>query len=157
MAKVVHQLKLAWLKGMESLGTSASNLASSAKLKVQEINLETRRREILTEFSMTAIDLWRKGEKLPEALERLLCELSELEEKQSVLRAQKYASVEAKDSEAEGESPAEDGQTGEGETPTQEAVMVETEGEPAATPEAQNAQQDEGAKPSYVEGDGANS
>lgn len=94
MAKWVNQLKLAWLKGMEVLGTSASNLASNAKHKVAEINLETRRREILTEFSIKAFDLWQKGETLPEPLSAMLQELSEVDERLSVLKAQKYAPVE---------------------------------------------------------------
>lgn len=94
MAKWTKQLKLAWLKGMEVLGTSASNLASNAKHKVAEINLETRRREILTEFSIQAFDLWQKGETLPGSLSAMLQELSEVDERLSVLKAQKYAPVE---------------------------------------------------------------
>lgn len=94
MAKWTNQVKLAWLKGVEVVGTSASNLASNAKHRVAEINLETRRREILTEFSLLAFDMWQKGEKMPEPLDAMLKELSELDERLSVLRAQKYAAVE---------------------------------------------------------------
>ena len=91
--KWMNRLKLTWLKGMEMLGTAASNLVNNAKHKVAEINLETRRREISTEVSMLAFDMWQKGEKLPEPLEALLRELSDLDERLSVLRAQKYAHV----------------------------------------------------------------
>lgn len=100
---VINRMKLAWLKGMEKLGTAASNLASNAKFKAQEIKYETRRREILTEFSMNAFDLWQKGEKLPEPLDAMLRELSELNEKLSALRALKYAAVE-QSVETEGEA-----------------------------------------------------
>lgn len=100
---VINRMKLAWLKSMEKLGTAASNLASNAKFKAQEIKYETRRREILTEFSMNAFDLWQKGEKLPEPLDAMLRELSELNEKLSALRALKYAAVE-QSVEAEGEA-----------------------------------------------------
>lgn len=87
------KVRLTFLRGMEALGTTASNLASNAKLKAAEINLENRRREILTNFSLRAFEMWQKGEKLPGALSEMLSELSDIEDKLSVLRAQKYAKV----------------------------------------------------------------
>ncbi|HNW86496.1 MAG TPA: hypothetical protein PLP25_02315 [Candidatus Limiplasma sp.] len=89
------KVRIALFKGMEAIGTSASNLASNAKLKVNEINLETRRREILTDFSLQAFDLWQNGTQLPEPLDALFQELSEIEARLSVLRAQKYGKVAA--------------------------------------------------------------
>lgn len=89
------KVKIAVLKGMEVVGTSASNMASNAKLKVNEINLENKRREILTNFSLQAFELWQKGVPLPEPLAAMLSELSEIEDRLSVLRAQKYAKVPA--------------------------------------------------------------
>lgn len=89
------KVKIAVLKGMEAVGTSASNMASNAKLKVNEINLENKRREILTNFSLQAFELWQKGVPLPDPLSAMLAELSEIEDRLSVLRAQKYAKVPA--------------------------------------------------------------
>ena len=89
------RVKITFLKGMEALGTSASNLASNAKLKVIEINLQNRRREILTDFSLQAFELWQKGVQLPDTLSEMLKELSDIEERLTVLRAQKYAKVAA--------------------------------------------------------------
>lgn len=89
------KVKIAVLKGMEAVGTSASNMASNAKLKVNEINLENKRREILTNFSLQAFELWQKGVPLPDPLAAMLAELSEIEDRLSVLRAQKYAKVPA--------------------------------------------------------------
>ena len=93
MANFSSRVKLTVLKGMEALGTTASNLASNAKLKVNEINLENRRREILTNFSLQAFELWQKGVELPAPLAEMLEELSDTEARLSVLRAQKYAKV----------------------------------------------------------------
>jgi hypothetical protein len=87
------RVKITLLKGMEVIGTSASNLASTAKLRVNEINLETRRREILTDFSLQAFELWQKGVQLPDSLSEMLTELSDIEYRLSVLHAQKYAKV----------------------------------------------------------------
>ena len=93
MKSFSSKVKITLLKGMEALGTTASNLASNAKLKVNEINLETRRREILTDFSLQAFELWQKGVQLPPSLSEMLTELSDIESRLSVLRAQKYAKV----------------------------------------------------------------
>ena len=93
MARFINKVKLAWLKGVEVIGTSASNLASSAKFKLAEINLETRRREVMAEFTQKAYDLWQKGTQLPEPLSAMLQEASELDERLSLLRAQRYAAV----------------------------------------------------------------
>lgn len=87
------RIRLTFLKLMESVGTTASNMASNAKLQANEINLENRRREILTNFSLRAFELWQKGVPLPDSLSEMLQELSDIEDRLSVLRAQKYAKV----------------------------------------------------------------
>ena len=97
MAGIGNQMKLALLKGMEAIGKSASGMANNAQQKLAEINLETRRREILSEFPMRAFDLWQKGTELPAPLGGMLAELSDLDERLSVLRAQRYAKVESKE------------------------------------------------------------
>ena len=109
MSRLTRNLRITVLKGMEALGTSASNLASNAKQKVVEINLETRRREILTDFSLQAFELWQKGVQLPESLSAMLTELSDIEGRLSILRAEKYAKVNGGNNgggEGNGEAPA---------------------------------------------------
>jgi len=122
------KVRIALFKGMEAIGTSASNLASNAKLKVNEINLENRRREILTDFSLQAFELWQNGTQLPAPLDSLFQELSEIEERLSVLRAQKYGKVAAEPS-AESKS-AEDKATAEDEPEPVECSVDTAEGEP---------------------------
>lgn len=121
MAKIGNQFKLAWLKGMEAIGRGASNLASNAHIKVNEINLETRRRELLSEFPLRAHDLWQKGVDLPDPLGTMMAELNELDEKLSVLRAQRYARVEAASGDKSAEAVAD------------EADAVEADGEASET------------------------
>lgn len=138
MAKFGNQVKLAWLKGMEAIGKGASSLASNAHLKVTEINLETRRREILSEFPLRAHDLWQKGVALPDPLGDMMAELNELDEKLSVLRAQRYARVEATDTDgaADGaeQSDAAASESAEQATDGDAEAAAETEG---ATDEAE--------------------
>lgn len=111
MAGLGNKFKLTVLKGMEAIGQSASNLASNAQQKLQELNLETQRREILSDFPLRAYDLWQKGETMPEPLDKMMKELSELDERLGVLRAQRYAKVEG----AEGGEAADDGADNSGE------------------------------------------
>ena len=94
------RIKLAFLRIMEALGTTASHWARSAKLRVQEINLEARRHEILTGASLQAFELWHNGVKLPKELADMFKELSALDDKLSIVRAQKYAKVKVEDDEA---------------------------------------------------------
>ena len=101
MASLGNNLKVAFLRGLESVGRGASNMASNAHQKLNEINLETRRRELLSEIPVRALDLWQQGEPMPQPLGEMLRELSELDEELTVLRAQRYARVET-------ESPTQD-------------------------------------------------
>ena len=105
------RIKIAFLNIMQALGSAASHMASSAKLRVAEINLQSRRHEILSEFSLQAFEMWHNGVKLPEELSSLFVELSEIDDKLSILRAQKYAKVKVEPEEAleqcEAASPAE--------------------------------------------------
>lgn len=148
MAGLGNRVKLAWLKGMEAVGKGASNMASTAHQKVAEINLETRRREILSEFPMRAFDLWQKGVELPDPLGGMMAELSELDERLSVLRAQRYARIEGQEREngagaGEENAPAAAQAAGEdeadGEAPAQipESTLMEAAhfGEPEAEAE----------------------
>ena len=94
MASLGNNLKVAFLRGLEAVGRGASNMASNAHQKLNEINLETRRRELLSEIPVRALDLWQQGEPMPQPLGEMLRELSELDEGLTVLRAQRYARVE---------------------------------------------------------------
>ena len=91
--KFSSRIKIAFLNIMQAMGAAASHLASNAKLRVNEINLESRRHEILTEFSLQAFEMWHNGVKLPQKLSDMFTELSEIDDKLSILRAQKFAKV----------------------------------------------------------------
>lgn len=83
-----ENVKTAILKGIEALGKGASSLAEGAQKKLDEINLETRRREILNEIPKCVNELYQQGIELPEQLMGLLTELAELDEKLEILRPQ---------------------------------------------------------------------
>lgn len=93
MAEIKKSLKGIWLKSMEAISNTASNIASNTKYKVDEMNIVNRRREILSDFGAQAYELWQKGEKFPETLDVLLKELSELDEALNAIRIEKLAGV----------------------------------------------------------------
>lgn len=146
MSSFTRKARITFLKGMEVLGTTASTLASNAKLKVNEINLETRRREILTSFSLQAFELWQKGVPLPEPLSDMLTELSDIEGRLSVLRAQKYAKVADQPSSPDkaANTPAPDGD------PVEAAPTIDDALPPAAEEIALDAQSTPDAAPAIA-------
>ena len=110
MAALGNNVKMAFFKGLEALGKGASNMATNAHQKLNEINLETRRRELLSEIPVRALDLWQQGEPMPQPLGDMLSELSSLDEQLTVLRAQRYARVEAEGDVPEGDDSAPEGE-----------------------------------------------
>ena len=83
-----NNVKTAFLKGLEALGKTASNLSEAAQQKLSEMNLDTRRREVLAEIPKCVMQLWKEGVEMPEPLTALLNELTELEEKLAAMRPQ---------------------------------------------------------------------
>ena len=81
MAQFGNKVKLTVLKGMEAIGQGASNLASNAQQRLQELNLDNQRRELLNAFPLKAYELWQKGESLPQPLEEMLKELKDVDER----------------------------------------------------------------------------
>lgn len=107
MADVLGTLKKTWLKGMEVVGNAASNIASNTKQKVSEMNMENRRREILSDFGLIAYEMWQKGTAFPKELEDQLTELSRLDEELNALRAQRFKGVEQSEADAPQDDDAE--------------------------------------------------
>ena len=72
MASLGNNLKVAFLRGLEAVGRGASNMASNAHQKLNEINLETRRRELLSadELSEAPADELPAGEEAADEMEQ---------------------------------------------------------------------------------------
>lgn len=141
--KISSRIRIALLNLMEAIGAAASHMASNAKVRAAEINLQSRRHEILTEFSLQAFEMWHNGVKLPRELSDMFVELSSIDDKLSVLRAQKYVEVKV---ECEVEGP-------EGEEPVAAECTVEMPAEekaaqPAETPPAESQETPKKPRPS---------
>lgn len=93
MSDIMKGFKNAWMKGMEVIGDTASNIANNTKYKVQEMNLINRRNEILSDFGAQAYTLWQQGEQFPPVLQKQLEELNRVDGQLSDLRAERLAYV----------------------------------------------------------------
>lgn len=121
MAEIGKSLKGIWLKSMEAISNTASNIASNTKYKVDEMNIVNRRREILSSFGAQCYEMWQKGEHFPENLEAQLQELSKLDEALNAIRVEKVAGVQNEDHPAEKTEPAENEEAAEDENGQEKA------------------------------------
>ena len=93
MPELSKSLKGIWLKSMQAISNTASNIASNTKYKVDEMNIVNRRRDILSNFGSQAYEMWQKGVVFPEPLQSLLAELCELDEQLNAIRTEKLAGI----------------------------------------------------------------
>lgn len=89
------------LKCVQAIGQKASGMASDAQEKLNEINLDSRRREIMANFPLVAMNLWQEGAEFPEELSAMLEELAEIDSKLTLMRALKYAQIDEEEAEQE--------------------------------------------------------
>ena len=107
MAEFGSNLKNIWMRGMEAIGNTASNIASNTRFKVDEMNLVNRRGEILKDFGAKAYALWQKGAHFPEELEEQLQELGKIDEQLNDLRAEHFAGIKPQGEKSSSEVPPE--------------------------------------------------
>jgi len=60
------------LQGVKAVNSAANSVASTTRYKVDELNLQNRRKELLSAASDLAYTLWKGGEALPESLGSIL-------------------------------------------------------------------------------------
>lgn len=87
MANLGNNVKTAFFKSLEALGDAASSVGVSAKQKLSEMRLVSRRDELRKEIPALVLKLWKEGAQLPEELTALLTELSDLEEQLAAQQA----------------------------------------------------------------------
>lgn len=85
MANLGNNVKTAFLKGLEALGDAAASIGTSAKQKLSEMHLASRRDDLRKEIPALVMKLWKEGAQLPEELTSLLAEFSDLEEQLAAL------------------------------------------------------------------------
>ena len=84
-------VKSLFSKGMEAVGNAASTLASTTRFKVDELNLNNRKSEILRGFGARAYEMWKQGAQFPAELVTLLEQVAEADAELDRLRAERAA------------------------------------------------------------------
>ncbi len=85
------RFKSLWIKGMKVVGNTAASIANNTRYKVDEVTIQNRRREVLNDLAHKAYALWLKGEQFPEAMNKMLEEMKNLDEQLNDIRAERYA------------------------------------------------------------------
>ena len=80
MADIGENIKTFMKKGLEAIESTANSIAETTRQKVDEINLQNRKNEVMCGLSQKLYDLWLQGEKLPESLIPDLEEIVRLDE-----------------------------------------------------------------------------
>lgn len=105
MSETVQNIKNIVLKGIEAIGSKASDLASSTRQKMDIMNLESRKKELISTIGEKVMDLSLQGTLFPNEIEDLLNEITGIDEKISSLR---NSDIECKNENTEA-SPEESG------------------------------------------------
>ena len=107
MADIGKTVKEIWQQSMKAVNKAATNIATSTKQKVDEMNIVTRRKELQNQLGLRLYELWQAGEDVPETLKATLEEMRDLEVQLQELRASKMASPEEEKSAENAESAPE--------------------------------------------------
>lgn len=94
MADIGKTVKEIWEQSMKAVNKAATNIATSTKQKVDEMNIVTRRKELQNQLGLRLYELWQAGEDVPETLKATLEEMRDLEVKLQELRESKTAALE---------------------------------------------------------------
>ena len=86
MADIGKTVKEIWEQSMKAVNKAATNIATSTKQKVDEMNIVTRRKELQNQLGLRLYELWQAGEDVPETLKATLEEMRDLEVKLQELR-----------------------------------------------------------------------
>ncbi len=98
MADLGQNIRNMVMKGMEAIGNTANSIASNTKQKVDFYNLQGEKKELLNSIGSKIIELWKQGEKLPDAL---------IEDIEKVILIDEQLKVMQKDKEAEEQEASE--------------------------------------------------
>ena len=97
MSEIGENLKNLVLKGIEVIGTKANDLASSAKQKVGEFNLENEQKDLFSNIGSKVYELFKQGADLPGELAEELKKAAEIEEKLKGIRTEKETDTDCTD------------------------------------------------------------
>lgn len=105
---VGENVKECWIKWMEAVGNTASDVANSTRYKVEEAKLLSKRQSIMDRLGETAYVLWQKGESFPAKLDEMLKALEDTNGKLNTLHSEHLAWINEKEKAARAGNPRAD-------------------------------------------------
>ena len=114
-------------KGMEAIGNTASNIASTTRQKVNELNVSARKKELYEALGEQVYIAWLNGEEFPDSMAESLRELLRLDQ-QSHTGGEESTAEASEEQEQAFAEPAEEPE------PPEEPVPVPDADEPAGIP-----------------------
>ena len=89
MSEIGENLKSFLKKGIEAIGSKASDLASNAKQKVGEFNLVNEKKDLFSAIGSKIYENYRNGTAVPDGLEEEISRINEIEKELETIRAEK--------------------------------------------------------------------
>lgn len=74
------------LQSVKAVNSAANSVASTTRYKVDELNLQNRRKELMNAVSDLAYTLWKNGETMPESLVSILEKLAAVDADLAAMR-----------------------------------------------------------------------
>lgn len=132
MADFGKSMRNLLISGVKAVNNAASSIASTTRYKVDEFNLQDRRKELLKSASDCAYTLWQRGVALPEELDAILKQVDQLDRDLADMRAQAENDRAARQAEAAEKKAAAPAAPAEPEAPDVPVLHVPDEGPYAA-------------------------
>lgn len=94
MADIGKSMRKFLLQSVKAVNSAASSVASTTRYKVDELNLQNRRKELMNAASELAYTLWKRGDAMPEGLAEILEKVAQVDDNLSVMREERKQEAE---------------------------------------------------------------
>jgi len=94
MADIGKSVREFLLQSVKAVNSAANTVATTTRYKVDELNLQNRRKELLNSVSELAYALYKHGETMPESLAAILEKIVKVDEDLSAMREERKQEAE---------------------------------------------------------------
>ena len=91
MADIGKSVRNLLINGVKAVNSAANTIANTTRQKVDELNLQSDRKELMDQVAETAYKLWKDGAQLPEAIGTLMQEIAVIDDELARLQCKTEA------------------------------------------------------------------
>ncbi len=99
MADVGKTMKGILAKSVKAINTTANHVATSTKMKMDEMSMTSSRKELQSQVGQKLLELWKNGATVPTEIQGMLAEMNQLDEQLKALRENRKAAKEERKAE----------------------------------------------------------